>query len=148
MYSHFTYSSKTHTSLSLSHSKLRVKFAKKYCLIVIMASHLQKSWRLSLFCSLMVLLGMVRLSTGYATTHFKPSRWNSAHATFYGDDSASETMGKLLSKSLLPFIFSKIMKTQSCMSRCHNYMQMQKNIIHLNLVYTITNKYLKVFWFR
>ncbi|KAL2902280.1 putative expansin-A30 [Bienertia sinuspersici] len=35
---------------------------------------------------------MVRLSNGYPTK-FKPSRWNIAHATFYGDDTASETMG-------------------------------------------------------
>ncbi|XP_021735776.1 expansin-A7-like [Chenopodium quinoa] len=57
-----------------------------------MVSLLQKSRQFSLLFSVVVVLGMARLSNGYAT-YFKPSKWKYAHATFYGDDSASETMG-------------------------------------------------------
>lgn len=58
---------------------------------------LQKLWQLSLslFVGLLVLLDMVRMSYGYPT-YFKPSKWNHAHATYYGDDTASATMGKYL----------------------------------------------------
>ncbi|XP_010676597.1 expansin-A7 [Beta vulgaris subsp. vulgaris] len=59
-----------------------------------MASNLQSSWKISLYFSVgfFVLLEMVRFSNGYPT-YFKPTQWKIAHATFYGDESASATMG-------------------------------------------------------
>jgi len=37
---------------------------------------------------------------------FQPSQWTLAHATFYGDETASATMGKLLYLNLLIIIIS------------------------------------------
>lgn len=52
------------------------------------------SWRLSLF--LVAALISKAAAAGYATPVYRATPWKLAYATFYGDETASETMGALL----------------------------------------------------
>lgn len=56
-----------------------------------MASFFVHRFRWSLFLVGLVLLSSVRSSVGVG--YFTPTAWSLAHATFYGDESASATMG-------------------------------------------------------
>ncbi|KAI4370046.1 hypothetical protein MLD38_018433 [Melastoma candidum] len=51
--------------------------------------------RLAFFVLVVVAMhGRVSMARGRGHAHgFQPSAWQSAHATFYGDETASETMG-------------------------------------------------------
>lgn len=52
-------------------------------------------WCLSFFS--VAMMAVERASAaGYATPVFHTTPWQLAHATFYGDETASETMGMLL----------------------------------------------------
>lgn len=53
-----------------------------------------ESLSFSFFLVICVLAILGRSSgAGYDDVRFKSSQWSLAHATFYGDESASETMG-------------------------------------------------------
>ena len=47
------------------------------------------SWSLSFF-----IVALIPALIGTSIAVYQPSQWSLAHATFYGDETASETMGK------------------------------------------------------
>ncbi|KAF8027430.1 hypothetical protein BT93_E0358 [Corymbia citriodora subsp. variegata] len=61
------------------------------------ASDLLRSWRFGLLCLLAVIgrtpAAAAAGSYSSSPARFKPTAWSLAHATFYGDETASETMG-------------------------------------------------------
>lgn len=59
-----------------------------------MASLLQ-SWRLVFVLLAVVAVGKA-VGAGYSTPVFRPTPWKLAYATFYGDETASETMGEFI----------------------------------------------------
>ncbi|XP_057775670.1 expansin-A18-like [Salvia miltiorrhiza] len=57
-----------------------------------MASNLLYSWCLGIFMVLTAVVGGAA-AAGYSAAGFQPSPWKQAYATFYGDETASATMG-------------------------------------------------------
>lgn len=61
------------------------------------------------YCSLFITITLMLTIIGkpaLVVGTFQPSQWTLAHATFYGDETASATMGKLLYLNLLIIIIS------------------------------------------
>ncbi|KAK9716492.1 hypothetical protein RND81_06G237100 [Saponaria officinalis] len=56
-----------------------------------MASNLQSMWKFSVLILVQIIIVLYMFQCG--VSEFQPSEWKNAHATFYGDDSAAETMG-------------------------------------------------------
>jgi len=67
-----------------------------------MASSL-RSWSL---CFLMA--SILAISSKSTMANFQPSPWQLAHATFYGDETASETMGMLFTVFCFQFVVLSI----------------------------------------
>lgn len=53
------------------------------------------SWRLIFFFLAVTVVGKA-VAAGYVKPVFRPMPWKLAYATFYGDETASETMGTSL----------------------------------------------------
>lgn len=71
-------------------------------------SSLLHSCHITLFLVLAAVLRTVE--AGYVTGGFRATAWQQAYATFYGDDTASETMGKFLFPPKGVIMFSSLYK--------------------------------------
>lgn len=81
------------------------------------------SRQFSLFFLILAVIEKAR--AGYYAPVFRPTAWQLAHATFYGDETASETMGEfrkkfgLLLNNFLYNVFSFIKDRHILAIKCH-----------------------------
>lgn len=62
------------------------------------------SWRL-IFLFLAVAAVGKAVAAGYSTPVFRPTPWKLAYATFYGDETAAETMGTAFIIYIINYVF-------------------------------------------
>lgn len=67
------------------------------------------SWCLGFFLVLVVLFhGASAAGYSSAPAGFQPTPWQQAHATFYGDETASETNGELIYSQIYALLLSNL----------------------------------------